>query len=657
VGGADVSGMVRRGELIGGRFLQTSTGSLYPSLFQREFNKLSNTDKFLERRDFVIISSIDWSEIRQMPQQLATSLLESGHRVLFIENTGVRAPHLGDIARIGARVRNWLKGTRGFFDIQDDLTVFSPLFVPLPYSRIVLAVNRFLLSRAISKWMRINRFYVPVLITFLPTPLADSLIKDIDPELTIYYCANDMAGGSKGAAPLRPYEDFLFAKADAVLCNSNALIDRAKRFTEQVFLFPAGVDFAMFENARNNCDVPADLEAIPRPIVGYIGAISRVFDQALLVKAAQVLPEVSFVLIGPVYTDVSQLITCPNIRLLGKRPHNEVPGYIKGFDVALIPYIKNPFTDAVYSCKLNEYLAMGTSVVATDLHELRLYVEQHGNVLQIAGTQEEFVDKIRQALAAPDEAQYVARIKAARANSWEKRFESIYGVIVQLLVAKSSKKLDWQSRLTRHYRHGRMLIIKAALVAAACYGILFYTPIVWFAGHQLAVRHDPRVADAIVLFSGDGESSYINQSYQRRTVDAIRYFKSGYAPLIVLSSGKAQTFSEVEIIRLLLINRGVPKDAIQILEKYPRSTFENVALVKDILTERGVKSILFITAPYHSRRALWVWRRAMPELLVLAPAVVDTPKASPQWSANVDQIKVICYEYIAIAYYWWKGRL
>ena len=64
--------------------------------------------------DFVIISSIDWSEIRQMPQQLATSLVESGHRVLFIENTGVRAPRLGDVARIGARIQNWLKGTRGF---------------------------------------------------------------------------------------------------------------------------------------------------------------------------------------------------------------------------------------------------------------------------------------------------------------------------------------------------------------------------------------------------------------------------------------------------------------------------------------------------------------------------------------------------------------
>lgn len=613
--------------------------------------------ELLNGRDFVIISSIDWSEIRQMPQHLATSLLESGHRVLFIENTGVRSPRLGDVARIGSRIRNWLKGTRGFFDIQDDLTVFSPLFIPLPYSKLVLAINHFLLSSAIEKWMRSSRFYNPVIITFLPTPLASSLINDIDPALVIYYCANDMAGGSPGAAPLRPYEDIFFAKADAVFCNSNALIDMAEKFAKRTFLFPAGVDFTKFEIARKYCEVPVDLAIIPRPIVGYIGAISGVFDQELLVNAAQALPEVSFVLVGPVYVDVSQLNTCPNIILLGKRPHDEVPAYIKGFDVALIPYIKNSFTDAVYSCKLNEYLAMGVSVVTTDLRELRMYVEQHGNVLQTAETKEEFVEMVQQALATPNEDNRPMRIDAARANSWDKRFEAIYEVVEQLLVAKSNSKLDWQSRLSSHYRRSRVKIIKAIFVASTCYMLLFYTPILWFAGNQLAVRHEPKVADAIVVFSGDGESNYINQSYQRRALDAIQYFKSGYAPLIILSSGKEQTFSEVEMIRSLLISRGVPDFAIQIIKKYPRSTFENVAFVKSVLEERRTKSILLITSPYHSRRALWVWRKAMPELAVLAPVVVDTPNASPQWSVSVDQIKVICYEYAAIAYYWWKGWL
>ena len=235
-------------------------------------------------------------------------------------------------------------------------------------------------------------------------------------------------------------------------------------------------------------------------------------------------------------------------------------------------------------------------------------------------------------------------------------FEDIYSVISQL-VATDEKKHDWQTRLIAGYRRGRVRIFKGLFFILITYSLLFYSPLVWFAGDELAVRHDPKKVDAIVVFSGDGESSYINQSYQRRTLDAIHYFKSGYAPLIILSSGKNQTISEVEIIRSLLINRQVPNNSIQILNEYPRSTYENVALVKEILTRNNINSILLITSPYHSRRALWVWRKAMPDLNVLAPIVVDTPKEEPQWSANLDQIKVIIYEYAAIVYYWYKGWL
>ena len=592
-----------------------------------------------------------------MHQQLATSLVEFGHRVLFIENTGVRAPRARDFGRISSRIRNWLKSTRGFFDIQKNLIAFSPIFIPFPYSRLALVINRFLLSRSIERWMKIQRFQSPVIISFLPTPLAQSLIECINPLVVIYYCANDMPGGSNGASRLKAYEDVFLSKVDAVFCISHTLLEHAGLLNKNVFLFPAGVDFKKFEAARENNDVPDDLLAISGPVVGYVGAIGAVFDQELISYAASALPEVNFVLIGPEFTDISLIKSCHNIKLLGRRSHNDVPDYIKGFDVALIPYVSNTFTDAVYSCKLNEYMAMGVHVVATDMRELRYYVERYGNVLEISKTQEEFVEKIRQALSAPDDANRSTRIASARANSWEQRFEGIYNVIAELLAEKSNEKLDWQRRLTNYYRIGRVRIIKMGLIVATCYGLIFCSPLVWFAGNQLAVRHDPKVADAIVVFSGDGESSYINQSYQRRTLDAIQYFKAGYAPLIILSSGKDQTFSEVEIIRSLLINRGVPQQAIQIVGEYPRSTFENVELVKGILTVRGVKSILLITSPYHSRRALLVWKKSMPELLVSAPPVVDTPKQNLEWVASIGQIKVIFYEYLAILYYGYKGWL
>ena len=593
-----------------------------------------------------------------MPQQLATALVAAGNRVLFIENTGVRAPRLGDFGRIRERIRNWLKSTRGFSEIQAGLTVFSPLFLPFPYSRLAGWINRILLSTSVSKWMRVVRFHDPVALTFLPTPLVQALIRDVDPVLVVYYCANDMAGSSPAVRKLRPWEDLLFCQADVVFAISEAIRERAAAVNaKHVRLFPPGVDFTLFATARERAAVPHDLASLRRPIVGYVGALSGVMDQDLMLKMATHMPSVTFALVGPQYTDISRLEACSNIKLFGARPHDEIPAYIKGFDVALIPYVVNQFTDSVYSCKLNEYLAMGVPVVATDMREIRRFVERHGAVVEISRDTTDFIDKVRLALDESISAKQQMRITVAKSNGWDQRFAEISQVIEQYLAEKLAKRQDWRKKLVGFYRRRRIHLARRLGLLVAGYLLVFHTPLVWFAGDQLAVRHDPRVADAIVVFSGDGESSYINQSYQRRTLDAIRYFKSGYAPLIILSSGKDQTFSEVEIIRSLLINRGVPGQAIQILEKYPRSTFENVVLVKDILTERSVKSILLITSPYHSRRALWVWRRAMPELVVLAPAVVDTPKESPQWGVSVDQIKVICYEYLAIAYYRYQGWL
>ena len=610
--------------------------------------------KFFDHLDFVIISSINWDENWQIHQQLAVSLVKSGHRVLFVENTGSRAPRINDFGRISGRLHNWVKSTRGFFDVQDNLTVFSPLFIPLPYSGFALAINQFLLSRSIEKWMKIEQFKSVVTISFLPTPLAQSLIEKIDPLLVIYYCADDMSGRAQEKR-LKEFEHNFFSKADSVFCSSQVLLERASRFNCQVHLFPAGVDFDKFEVARKCGSLPADLTAISRPIIGFVGAINTVFDQALVVYAAQALPLVNFVLVGPERTDVSLLKACPNIILLGKRRHDDVPLYIKGFDVALIPSLRNAFTDTIYSCKLNEYMAMGVQVVATDLGELRLYVENHGKILEIAETKEEFVEKIRNALISPDITNRDMRIAAAQANSWTERFEGICSVINQLLATKIKARQDWQSRLTNYYRLGRVKIIRAALIFASCYVVLFFTPVLWGVGDILVMRQVPTKADAIVVFSGDGDSGYVSMNYQNRERDALSLYNSKYSDWIVLSSGKGQAISEAEVVRALLMKHGVPSESISVIPKISKSTVENIQLSAAELKRVNARKIIFITAPYHSRRAHLAWRKLAPELEVTTVAVVDTPSNQPVWHTSHEVAKVIAYESLVIVYYWWRG--
>jgi len=431
------------------------------------------------------------------------------------------------------------------------------------------------------------------------------------------------------------------------------LLNRAKNFSKNCHLFPAGVDYEKFESSRNY-EVPSDLRSLPGPIAGYVGAISAVFDQKLLISAAQNLPAVNFVLIGPTYVDVSLLTKFPNIILMGARPHDDIPAYIKGFDVALIPYIKNKFTDAVYSCKLNEYLAMGAAVVASDLYEIRLFCEKHGGIIEIAANSDEFEEKIIKCLEGSSEDSKLARISIAKNNSWDVRFNNMYSVISEILNAKNGD-CDWKQDLIKRFKVSRKKVLNIIFLLGFFYFLIFNSPLFWYAGALLTPIEAPKKVDAIVVFSGDGEANYINPSYQRRTLDAVNYFQAGYAPVIFLSSGRDNTISDVEIIKSLLVNRGVLEKSIEILQKYPNSTFQNVEMVKEILVSNKVKSIILITSPYHSLRAALVWERLMPELEVITPIVIDTPKSIPEWGASLNQIRVILYEYLAIIYYKYKG--
>jgi len=608
--------------------------------------------------DYIIISSIDWTTHWQMHHQLAKALVSNGKRVLFIENTGARGPKKGDVSRIRERISNWIKSTHGFRDIENNLTIYSSLFIPFPYFKIAVFINNFFISKAIKKWMRIVEFHSPIVITFLPTPLAHALIKEFNPVLIIYYCANNMSEALPDMKKLGSWEEELFRKSDLVFSISEEIRERASASAKYVYSYPAGVDFSLFENAKVDTIIPEDLNTLPRPVVGYVGALSGVLDQKLIIEMAKQMPSVTFVLIGPTHTNINNLLQYSNIKILGIKQHNLIPAYMKGFDVGIIPYVVNKFTDSVYTCKLNEYLAMGLPVVSSDMREIRNFIDRHGSVLMIGKDTSDFIEKVKLSIAESNQAKRDKRIAIAKSNSWLERFVEISKTINYHLEIKRTNITDnWQEKIIKKYRQKRFILLKKVGLILGCYILLFHSPIVWIAGDQLAVRHEPEKVDAIVVLSGDGETSYINQSYQRRTLDAIKYFKNGYASQIIISSGRDQTFSEVEIIKSLLIKREISEDVIFITNEYPKSTFENILLIKDMLIKKNIKSIILITSPYHSRRALWIFRKTFPELIVLAPKVIDTPSKEIEWSASVDQLRVIVYEYVSIIYNYSKNQI
>ena len=519
----------------------------------------------ITKQNFIIFSSIDWTTHWQLHHQLATSLVSAGNRVLYVENTGVRSANIGDIGRLSERISNWKKSLHGFSSIDgDNLTSYSPILLPFPYSKLSLFVNKRIFGLSISRWIRSSNFRNPIVISFLPTPLIQSAIKTIDPVLTVYYCANNMAESSESASQIRPYEDYFFKRVNIVFTAAYVIQERAERFSEKVFYFPPGIDFDKFKAALDGDKIPDDIKSITGPIVGYIGTLGRVLDQELLCTLADQCIDFTIVLIGPEYTNIDALKTKSNIVFLGAKPHNLLPYYIKEFDVGIVPYLCNDFTEGVYPSKLNEYLAMGIPAVSTNLREVRESKEVYGETAVIANSAEEFVEAVKSLVVEKNNALLKKqRIKVAKANSWDSRFEGLSKIIRQELIEADLQQSgsSWKKKFNRYFN---LRSKRRKLAFTIMFGLLiiFYGPLFWFMGEQLIANDSPKKSDAIVVFSGDGEVSYQNLSYQNRALDAIELYKEGYADKIFLSSGREQAIADVEMIRLYLVSKGVPELSI-----------------------------------------------------------------------------------------------
>jgi uncharacterized SAM-binding protein YcdF (DUF218 family)/glycosyltransferase involved in cell wall biosynthesis len=608
----------------------------------------------LTGQDIVCFSSIDWQFIWQGHQEIMSTLAANGNRVLFVENTGVRAPAFRDLPRLTQRVRNWWKGTKGFRRERDELYIYSPLLLPFPYSPLIRRINRSLLTRALNRWMRAAGFGRPIVWTFLPTPLVRDVIRDIDPALAIYYCIDDFASSSEAARKIIRSEQQLCRDVDLVFVTSEKLREKAARHNERVCLFPFGVSYAKFEQVRLGADrTPADLAALRRPIVGYIGGIHQWMDMKLLAEVARRMPETTFALVGPPQIDVSGTVE-PNIHFLGKKAHDDIPRYIKGFDAGIVPYLLSDYTANVYPTKLNEYLAMGIPVVATDLPEIRRFNADHGPRVAVAENADQFVVALKAALQSSTEEERRARIEVARQNSWHSRIVQMSRVIAGVLEERRGRRDPWEARLRHFYRRTRGRVIATVSAVALIYFALFYTGLPWALAEPLRVEQPPRSADAIVVFAGGvGESGQAGGGYQERVATAVDLYRGGFAPVMVFESGYTFAFQEAEIMRDLAVSQGVPRSAI-VLETQGRNVYDDVIRVRDLLRSRQWRRILLVSSPYNMRRAVLVWRKQAPDVEVVSTPVPQSQFYTHDTGASLDQLRGLAREYGSLVLYWWR---
>jgi glycosyltransferase involved in cell wall biosynthesis len=193
-------------------------------------------------------------------------------------------------------------------------------------------------------------------------------------------------------------EQELIDRSDVVFTGGSSLYEAKKDRHDNVHCFPSSVDRAHFCKARARLFDPADQEDLPRPRLGFYGVIDERFDTDLLDKVSAMRPDWSFVMVGPVVKIAPEdLPKRHNIHYLGGKTYDQLPSYLAGWDVALMPFAMNESTQFISPTKTPEYLAGGRPVVSTPVKDVvRTYGELEG--VKIAATPEEFVAACEEAL-------------------------------------------------------------------------------------------------------------------------------------------------------------------------------------------------------------------------------------------------------------------
>ena len=274
------------------------------------------------------------------------------------------------------------------------------------------------------------------LIAWYYTPMMLPFSRHIEPDVTVYDAMDELSKFRFAPANLLDLERELMKRADIVFTGGSSLFEAKKDRHPNVHCFPSSVDRAHFAKARGGLFDPADQEDLPHPRLGFYGVIDERFDIELLDKVAEMRPSWSFVMVGPVVKiSEDDLPRRPNIHYLGSKTYRELPAYLSGWNVALMPFAMNESTEFISPTKTPEYLVGGKPVVSTPIKDVvRHYGQLEG--VKIASTPEEFVAACEVALelSSDPEGDWLAEADLMlSATSWDTTQARMAGLIAELL--------------------------------------------------------------------------------------------------------------------------------------------------------------------------------------------------------------------------------
>jgi UDP-galactopyranose mutase len=367
--------------------------------------------------DILCFSHLRWDLVFQRPQQLLSRCAKR-RRVFYVEEArcGADRPQLEVEQRDGVHV----------------------IVMSLPdgsSSEKWLAWQRTLLQQLFT------RFTVTDYVQWFYTPMALPLAAGLPPALACVYDCMDELSGFKGAPPgLCELERQLFERADLVFTGGHSLYEAKRELHHNIHPFPSSVDRAHFARARRALAEPADQATIARPRLGFFGVIDERMDLELLAAVARRRPDWQLVMVGPVVKlEQQDLPHLPNIHYLGAKSYAELPAYVAGWDVALMPFAKNDATRFIIPTKTPEYLAAGKPVVSTSIRDVVRPYSVKG-LAHIADTPLDFVEACESCLREPRQ-HFLHRADAFLSHlSWDQTWTDMEMLLEQAVAQRDGSQ-------------------------------------------------------------------------------------------------------------------------------------------------------------------------------------------------------------------------
>lgn len=375
------------------------------------------TNSNQQTNDLICLSHLRWGFVYQRPQHLMSRFARH-RRVFFVEEPIWDAPE-----------------PRMEMQVCPDSGV--RVMIPHIPSGLTDTAREAILQQLLSEMVREHA--IEQYITWYYTPMAVGFSRQLQPAAVIYDCMDELSGFKNAPQELKDRERDLFSMADAVFTGGHTLYEAKRQQHHNVHPFPSSVDVPHFAQGRQELPEPEDQKNIPHPRIGFAGVIDERMNLELVGAMAKARPEWHFVMIGPVVKiDPATLPKHPNIHYLGGKNYKDLPLYLSGWDVAILPFAHNESTKFISPTKTPEYLAAGCPVVSTSIRDV---VRPYGELklAHIADTPEEFVAAIERALHDREDPEWLGRVDQMLSTiSWDRTWQQMTARIEEALSRKQA---------------------------------------------------------------------------------------------------------------------------------------------------------------------------------------------------------------------------